>query len=204
MIVEDMKKYVQKTFTATIVKSKSSFIAYLAPIHNREDFERLIKELPKIYKRATHYTYAAIIQDLNFLRMSDDGEPSGSAGKELFKALEEYKLDEVALFVIRYFGGTKLGLGGLTRAYKEVSFEVLKCAIYFEKRFYHQFLLEVDYPEINQVSYELEQSGSIIEEKIFEEKVILKVLSLEIPNEIIQKYQLGVRELSKVYKYVSN
>lgn len=97
---------------------KSKFIATSRHVCGEEEAKAFIAEISKKYSDATHNCYAYICDNLgNFLRFSDDGEPQGTAGMPMLEVLKNNKLFEVALVVTRYFGGIKLGAGGLVRAY---------------------------------------------------------------------------------------
>ena len=94
---------------------KSKFIAYLIPLKNEEDFKPLLANLRKEHKKARHIVYAYRIGVKS--KSCDDGEPKGTAGHPLLELLYKKDLTDVALFVVRYFGGTKLGAGRLLRTY---------------------------------------------------------------------------------------
>ena len=100
-----------------IIINKSIFITKLIKIKNVNDFNEKMKEIKNEYKYATHYCYAYIID--NYKKESDDGEPKGTAGIPIIETLDKFKLNYVLCVVIRYFGGIKLGAGGLIRAYRK-------------------------------------------------------------------------------------
>lgn len=101
------------TYTLEIKKSK--FIAYFYEIDSKENVKEIWESLKKEHKKARHIPYAYSIQ--NIAGKSDDKEPSNTAGTPLYQLLEKEKLQNHAIFVVRYFGGIKLGAGGLIRAY---------------------------------------------------------------------------------------
>ena len=107
-----------------IIINKSKFITYLYKIKNKDDFFKYYNELKKTYKDATHICYAYIID--NEIKYSDDSEPSGSAGLPIYDVLKKNNLNYIACFVIRYFGGIKLGGSGLIRAYSNCASLALK------------------------------------------------------------------------------
>lgn len=98
-----------------IVIQKSRFICVLDKLENKDDLENILKEIKNTYKGATHYCYAYIINSSQ--KYDDDGEPSGTAGNPILNVLKFNNLNNVVSIVIRYFGGIKLGAGGLIRAY---------------------------------------------------------------------------------------
>lgn len=129
-------------FEAEIKVKGSRFIAHIRPCANRETAETLYAELRKTYYNATHNCFAYRINDREW-RYSDDGEPNGTAGKPILQEIEASGLEQTLCVVTRYYGGTKLGTGGLIRAYGEaarlalngVSRKTLVHAIRFEVRF---------------------------------------------------------------------
>ncbi len=109
------------TFTYEIKKSK--FIAYYYEIDQKEEADELLQTLKKEHKKARHIPYAYKIDTL--IRKSDDKEPSNTAGTPIYKLIEQLDLNHVFIAVVRYFGGIKLGAGGLTRAYLNAAKEVI-------------------------------------------------------------------------------
>jgi len=102
---------------------KSKFIAYLLPLNNEEDFKPLLANLRKEHKKARHIVYAYRVGMKS--KSSDDGEPKGTAGHPLLELLYKKELTNVALLVVRYFGGTKLGASRLLRTYLQAGVEVI-------------------------------------------------------------------------------
>lgn len=100
------------------VERKSRFITHLIPIESESDFQTHLQTLRKEHYKATHHCQAYILgPDSNTQKASDDGEPSGTAGQPMLQVLKQHELTNLMAVVIRYFGGTKLGTGGLIRAY---------------------------------------------------------------------------------------
>ncbi len=111
---------INEEFNNTLIIKNSKFITYFKHINNKEDVVNYLNYLKEEHPKATHYCYAYIIDEDK--KSSDDGEPSGTAGRPMLKVLEEENLNHVLCVVVRYFGGIKLGAGGLLRAYtKSVS-----------------------------------------------------------------------------------
>ena len=100
-----------------LIINKSRFICYLYKVYTVDDIEVCISEIKKKYKDATHYCYAYIID--NYKKFSDDNEPGGTAGNPMLQVLEKNNLNYILCIVVRYFGGIKLGTGGLVRAYSK-------------------------------------------------------------------------------------
>lgn len=122
-----VNKYtVKEKVTNLIIVEKSKFYGVIFQINSKEEFINELENIKKEYPKATHYCYAYLLE--NEVKCSDNGEPSGTAGKPILKILEANNLKNVALVVIRYFGGTLLGAGRLTRTYSEAAQEAFKKA----------------------------------------------------------------------------
>ena len=108
---------IKDTIESTIIIKNSKFITIIYNINNINDIDNYLNQVKDKYKDATHYCYAYILP--NNIKCSDDGEPSGTAGKPILDVLTKNNLCFVLAIVIRYFGGIKLGAGGLIRAYSK-------------------------------------------------------------------------------------
>ncbi len=107
-----------------ILIKKSKFLGFLYEISNLEEIKEILNNLKKEHKKATHICYAYKVWVS--AKYSDDGEPSGTAGKPIYNIIEKKNLNNILIVVIRYFGGIKLGAGGLFRAYSNCASELLK------------------------------------------------------------------------------
>ena len=122
MTEQDHYLTVDRPATAEFKDRGSKFIAYVYPVETVEAFKQYLQALKKEHPKAVHHCFAYRIgTDGNNFRSSDDGEPSGTAGKPILMVLEGAKLTNVLCIVTRYFGGTKLGTGGLARAYADAA-----------------------------------------------------------------------------------
>jgi len=108
-------KSIKENISNEIVINKSRFITKIIKVSNEEDTKKYLSDIKGQYKGATHYCYSYIID--NIKRFNDDGEPAGTAGMPILNVLESNQLNYILCVVIRYFGGIKLGAGGLVRAY---------------------------------------------------------------------------------------
>ena len=115
-----------ETYTNTIEEMKSKFIAIAMPISSVDDFKDKLKVIQKEHHKARHIVYAYRLD--NTYKSTDDGEPKGTAGRPLLELLLKKDVNNIALIVVRYFGGTKLGAGKLLRTYLSSGVEVLKKA----------------------------------------------------------------------------
>lgn len=161
-----MKSVINNTKQIEIRKSK--FIALTFQIHAIEDVNQKLKEVKQMYHDASHYCYAYILD--NQEKCSDDGEPSGTAGNPILNVLKKENVNHVLCIVVRYFGGIKLGSGGLIRAYSTACKECLKTTK-LEKGYL--IVLTFDYDKIKQIEFLLQ--NKIILQKIFKEKAIYHI-----------------------------
>lgn len=107
-------------------EKKSRFIGYLFCCKTLQDVEKSLSELKKEHKKATHICYAYSLSSPFLEKAVDDGEPGGTAGRPILSVIQKKGKKDVCVFVVRYFGGIKLGAGGLVRAYTKTASEVLK------------------------------------------------------------------------------
>ncbi|MCR4879582.1 MAG: YigZ family protein [Bacilli bacterium] len=114
------------TYQNTLIEMKSKFIAFALPITSVEEFKEKLKAIEKEHHKARHIVYAYRID--NTYKSTDNGEPKGTAGRPLLELLLKKDINNIALIVVRYFGGTKLGAGRLLRIYLNSGIEVLKKA----------------------------------------------------------------------------
>lgn len=111
-----------------LIEKKSRFIAYSENISSVKQFEEMLFQIQAQHKKATHICWAYALKEngVEVIRFNDDGEPAGTAGKPILSVIEKKKLCDVAVIVVRYFGGVKLGSGGLVRAYSKATSGVLQ------------------------------------------------------------------------------
>ena len=173
---------------------KSKFICYMDNIYSEDDVKNIIAEIRGKYPGATHYCYAYIVG--NVKRFQDDGEPGGTAGMPILHVLESNELNNVIAIVVRYFGGIKLGAGGLVRAYTNSVSECINNSNIIEVEEAHLIQLEFNYKNIKQVDYLLKDYT--ITKKDFDEKVIYEVAVykclieefIESLSNVIDKYDI--------------
>lgn len=108
------------------MEKKSRFIGYCLACHDVSEIAAALEVLKAIHKKSTHICYAYSLKSPFAEKAVDDGEPGGTAGRPILSVLQKKNLSDVCVFVVRYFGGIKLGAGGLVRAYSKVTSEVLK------------------------------------------------------------------------------
>lgn len=125
------KLYLLEKQTNEIIIEKSRFISLLLTVNTLEEVSNYLRDIKKEFKNATHYTYATITSDGS--KASDDGEPSGTAGRPLLELLKRQNITNVLLVVIRYYGGVKLGVGKLLRTYVDAGNSVIQKGKYYYK-----------------------------------------------------------------------
>lgn len=118
--------FISNTYQVTVEEMKSKFIGIIFPISSVEEFKEKLKVIQKEHHKARHVVYAYRLD--NTYKSTDDGEPKGTAGRPLLELLLKKDVNNIALIVVRYFGGTKLGAGRLLRTYVRAGVEVLKKA----------------------------------------------------------------------------
>ena len=153
--------YIKEECTNTIVIEKSRFITYLEYCENEEQYKEYLKTIKKKHYDATHVCSAFLGKDTR--RSSDDGEPSGTAGVPMLSCLDKHGMENTAAFVVRYFGGIKLGAGGLIRAYSSLVSEAIKQADLVEDRIFNQYTITLNYETANRVDYLLNKECEEVE-----------------------------------------
>ena len=147
----------------------SRFIAIAYPVHTEDEVKEIVADVKKEYHDARHHCYAYVIgPDKEFIRSNDDGEPSHSAGKPIFTQIEIRDLTNILVVVVRYFGGTLLGVGGLINAYKSAASEALENAKIYVRAMKERFRLEFNYPQMNPVMSLLKEKDLEVISRNFE------------------------------------
>lgn len=138
---------------------KSRFLTYLIPIESEADFQEELAAIRKEHYKATHHCQAFILGDDSMIqRMSDDGEPAGTAGVPMLEVLKQENLTYVMAVVVRYFGGVKLGSGGLIRAYSNAVSEALKEATIIKNINQMMVNVELRYDQMDSFTYYMSQT----------------------------------------------
>lgn len=163
--MEEVFKYktIAEPRTAEFKDRGSKFLAYAYPISTVEEVKANLQALKKEHPKANHHCIAFRIGiDGKLFRASDDGEPSGSAGRPILGQIDSAELTNTMVVVVRYFGGTMLGVPGLINAYKTVTADALKDAPTVEKWVEHIVDINFDYPSMSEVLYILKQAEATI------------------------------------------
>lgn len=175
--MQESYRTVYRGGTGEVVEKKSRFIADIRLVESEEEALAFIEEKKKQYWDARHHCYAYIIGDSEqTVRASDDGEPSGTAGRPILNVLQGEGLRNIAAVVTRYFGGTLLGTGGLVRAYSQAVQEGLKESILIEKKLGSILRIETDYTGLGKIQYLIGQRGIPMISSEYTESVVLEVM----------------------------
>lgn len=158
MTEQDFYTTIEKPSTAEFKDRGSKFIAYAFPIETADDFKRQLQLLKKEHPKAVHHCFAYRIgTDGNNFRSSDDSEPSGTAGKPILGQIDSKELVNVAVIVVRYWGGTLLGVPGLINAYKTATVLALQVTPVVQRQIEINYAIEFDYTLMNEVMMIMKQ-----------------------------------------------
>lgn len=198
--MEGFYKTIDRPAMAEFKARGSKFFAYIFPIQTADDFKMHLQNLKKEHTKAVHHCFAYRIgNDGNNFRSSDDGEPSGTAGKPILGQIDSRELTNIAIIVVRYFGGTLLGVPGLINAYRTSSSLVLQTIPIITKPILVRYELEFDYTSMNTVQNILRNFGGIVIENNM--TLFCKMLigipivnSLAFDNEIIKHHLISCKK----------
>ena len=180
--------------SAEIKITKSKFISSAFPVKSQPEVSDHLIEVKKKYYDASHHPYAYRLGiDENDFKMSDDGEPSGSSGKPILETIDKFQLTDVLIVVTRYFGGTKLGVGGLRRAMSEAAELCLSNAEIVEQLITEKISLEFEYTFMNVIMNLIEAEKIKLVENNSDEKC---KLTLEVRLSKIEKLKTDLVSLA--------
>ncbi len=190
-----------KNSSKAFYKEKGSkFIALAYPVKNENEIKEILEGVKKEYHDARHHCYAWVLGARGEkVRANDDGEPSNSAGKPILNQIRAFGLTRVLLVVIRYFGGTLLGVGGLIQAYRTVSHEALKKAIIIKQYFYSIYEIQFGYTDMNNVMKIVKEMNVEQFDQTFEIDCSLKVMVKKNDEENFESAFLPFPEI-KLYR----
>jgi len=189
---------------------KSRFIAYVQRVEKEEMAVAFIEKIKKKHWDARHNCSAYMVgENDEHQKADDDGEPSGTAGKPILEIIKKLELKDVVIVVTRYFGGIKLGAGGLIRAYGKSASSGIKKVGIVERWGHTRISVEIDYNMIGMLENQLRQQGYIIADKKFADKITLIVLEKigreQVVKQRITDWTAGQVEFTHVgEEYVEN
>lgn len=174
----------------------SKFLAFAFPIASADDFRTRLAQLKKAHPKAVHFCFAYRIgTDGNNFRVSDDGEPSGTAGKPILGQLDSKGLCNTCIIVVRYFGGTLLGVPGLINAYKTAASLVLQVVPMVQKPIMQSFELHFDYTQMNDVMMLVKQLNCEIDAQ---EQSLFILLKVKVPKSRAEEFLFRMKDLRNV------
>lgn len=175
-----------------IVEKKSRFIGQVFPVETEEEAAQFIEKVKKKYWDARHNCYAFVLGSKGEItRCSDDGEPSGTAGRPILEVLTGKGLKNILVVVTRYFGGTLLGTGGLVRAYSQATQAGLANSVIITKEVGYRMTIGTDYNGIGKLQYIAAGMGLSVLETIYTDRVQMILL---VPEELCGKVKKEVTE----------
>jgi len=189
----DYYKTIEKSSEGIFKEKGSKFLSFAYPVENEAEVNKYRTELKKKYHDARHHVYAfSIGTEKSIYRHSDDGEPANSSGPPVLGQIRSFGLNNVLIVVVRYFGGTKLGIPGLINAYKSAAFEALSNANIFLKSIEHELIIRFNYNDTNNVMNILKSHKAKILFKDYDNICTIKLLILK------SGYQKLIKSLSTI------
>ncbi|MGE5106801.1 MAG: IMPACT family protein [Sphingobacteriales bacterium] len=193
---QDYYYTIERAATAEFKDRGSKFIACVFPIEAITDFKQRLDELKKEHPKAVHHCFAYRIGlDGNNFRVNDDGEPSGTAGRPILGQIDSKQLTNVAIIVVRYFGGILLGVPGLINAYKTSSALALQVVPVVQKPVEIVYQIQFDYTRMNDIMTIIKQTNCRI---IKQELQLFCILETGIPKNRLEEVLYRLKDLRKV------
>jgi len=174
MLFSDTYKTIVQPAEGIFRDRGSKFIGYTYPIRTEEQTKEIISRLRSEHSKARHFCTAfRLTPDRSIFRVNDDGEPSGSAGRPILNTILSADLTNILVVVVRYFGGTLLGVPGLINAYKTATQEALNAAVIIEKTVNDVYRLQFEYLQMNDVMKIIKDEGLQILNQQFDNSCVL-------------------------------
>ncbi len=196
MSEQDFFNTIEKSGVAEFRDKGSQFIAYAFPVTSIDEFKKKLEVVKKEHPKATHHCFAYRIgTDNNTFRVSDDGEPSGTAGRPILGQIDSKQLTDTLIIVVRYFGGTLLGVPGLINAYKTAASLVLQVTPAVQKPIEEAYSLQFDYTAMNDVMMVVKQLNCTV---IQQDMTLFCHLVLGIPKGRLQEALYRFKDIRNV------
>jgi uncharacterized YigZ family protein len=195
-LTPDFYYTIEKPATAEFKDRGSKFLAYAYPIQSIEEFKSRLADLKKEHAKAVHHCFAYRLGiDKNNFRVSDDGEPSGTAGRPILRQIDSKELANIVIIVVRYFGGTLLGVPGLINAYKNAALLALLSAAIIQKPIFINYQLEFNYELMNDVMRIIKQYNC---EVLKNEVQLFCLVEIGIPKNHLSEVAAKINDLRSV------
>ena len=196
MTEQDFYYTIEKEATAEFKDRGSKFIGYALPVSSVEGFKEKLNEVKKLHPKATHHCFAYRLGlDGNTFRVSDDGEPSGSAGRPILGQIDSKELVNVLVVVVRYFGGTLLGVPGLINAYKSAAALALQTTPLVQRQVEQELIVQFDYTQLNEIMRVVKQYNGRV---ISQEMQLFCSMKLAVPRNRCTEINYILKELRNV------
>lgn len=174
----------------------SRFLAYAFPVKDAEDFKTNLQQLKKDHPKAVHHCFAYRIGlDGNNFRVSDDGEPSGTAGKPILGQIDSKELTNTLVVVVRYFGGTLLGVPGLINAYKSATSMALQLTPMIAKAVEVNYMLQFDYTQMNDIMILVKKYNCTV---VSQESQLFCIVKVGVPVSRLEEFLYKIGDLRNV------
>lgn len=201
MLFSDTYLTIEKPAEIIFKDKGSKFLAYAYPVQNEQQIKDILLQLKKEHHTANHHCYAYRLgaDKLNY-RANDDGEPSNTAGKPILGQIQSHDLTDIFIVVVRYFGGTLLGVSGLINAYKTSAAEVIKICKIIEKQIMFQYTVQFPFEQLNEVMKVLKQMDGKITKQNFDNQCEIQFSIRKGNSEACEEKLKKINELNLAYK----
>ncbi len=191
MLFEDTYKTIKAPIEGLFKDRGSKFLAYAYPIEHENEVKPLVDNLKKEHFKAVHHCYAYRLGlDRTNFRVNDDGEPSGTAGKPILNTLLSHDITNILVVVVRYFGGTLLGVPGLINAYKSATAEALTVAEVIEKTVNDVYNVSFEFVQMNDVMKVVKEFGLKIRNQTYDNQCTMELeFRKTLTNQVIGKLE---------------
>lgn len=191
MVFEDTYKTIKAPVEGLFKDRGSKFLAYTYPIEHENEVKPLVENLKKEHFKAVHHCYAYRLGlDRNNFRVNDDGEPSGTAGRPILNTLLSQDITNILVVVVRYFGGTLLGVPGLINAYKSATVEALTVADIYEKTVNDIYNVSFEFVQMNDVMKVVKEFSLKIRNQTYDNQCTMELeFRKTLTNQVIGKLE---------------
>jgi uncharacterized YigZ family protein len=193
---EEFYNTVEQTGSAEFKDRGSRFTGFVFPVKDLAEIKKMLQEVKKEHAKATHHCFAwRLGLDGNQFRVSDDGEPSGSAGRPILGQIDARGVTNVLVVVVRYFGGTLLGVPGLINAYKSSAALCLQIVPVIQKNRMHEYCIRFDYTQMNEVMRVIKQVRAEVTKN---EPSLFCALTIQVPVAEADRFVLQLQNLRNI------
>lgn len=201
MLFSDTYLTIEKPAEIIFKDKGSKFLAYAFPVQNEQQIKDILARLKKEHHTANHHCYAYRLgANKQNYRANDDGEPNNTAGKPILGQIQSSDLTDILIVVVRYFGGTLLGVSGLIYAYKTSAAEVIKACNILEKQILFNYSVQFPFEQLNEVMKLLKQMDGKITQQHFDNQCKIQFSIRKANSEACEEKLKKINELTLEYK----